>query len=115
MSNLTNITVQAQPKLADGHGVLSSCLPGARLATGLGVSEGVAVRRSVAPVRERIVERIAARPAQAPAVAAVMAADAVGYDAAVAHGAGSQLFGRQKTQLASMWALRGLNPWSDPA
>ncbi|WP_313896159.1 hypothetical protein [Streptomyces sp. YIM 98790] len=114
MSNLIDVTVQAQPKMTGCHGVLASCLPGARPATGPGVSEGFAVRRPFAPMRERIVERAAVRPAQAPAVAAVMEADTLRYDA-VANGAGSQLFGQQKTQLASMWALRGLNPWSDPA
>ncbi|MDB1086846.1 hypothetical protein PJ985_04620 [Streptomyces sp. ACA25] len=66
---------------------------------------GAAVR----PAASRIRERSSARPIQAPevAAAAVDCSDA-------AHGAGNQLFGHQKTQLCTMWALRGLDPWSDP-
>jgi hypothetical protein len=31
-----------------------------------------------------------------------------------APGTDAQLFGQQKTQLHTMWALRGLDPWSEP-
>jgi hypothetical protein len=65
----------------------------------------------VRPIASVVRERICARPVQAP-VMAVARADAY---ALTAEGAGSQIFGQQKTQLHTMWALRGLNPWSDPA
>lgn len=32
----------------------------------------------------------------------------------IAPGADAQLFGQQNTQLHTMWALRGLDPWSQP-
>ncbi|NJP69246.1 hypothetical protein [Streptomyces spiramenti] len=53
------------------------------------------------------------------AVAAVVADErtAAGYGF-TATGAGAeadaQLFGQQKSQLHPMWALRGLDPWTDP-
>ncbi|MCU4746814.1 MULTISPECIES: hypothetical protein [unclassified Streptomyces] len=104
-----------------GHDVVSSCLPGgSHLFFATGVSGAEAVRE----VRIERVER-SERPTQAPAVAAVAAAQASdAYDAiaaAAANGAGAaavaanQLFGQQKTQLHTMWALRGLKPWMHPA
>ncbi|AKG45154.1 hypothetical protein ACWD33_02400 [Streptomyces xiamenensis] len=104
-----------------GHDVVSSCLPGgSHLFFATGVSGAEAVRE----VRIERVER-SERPTQAPAVAAVAAAQASdAYDAiaaAAANGAGAaavaanQLFGQQKTQLHTMWALRGLKPWTHPA
>ncbi|SOD60982.1 hypothetical protein SAMN06297387_102398 [Streptomyces zhaozhouensis] len=56
------------------------------------------------------------RPISAPETAAVAAAAggvaAYGATANLA-GAGHQIFGQQ-TKSHSMWALRGLDPWSDP-
>ncbi|WP_432744043.1 hypothetical protein H7827_09070 [Streptomyces sp. JH002] len=104
-----------------GHDVVSSCLPGgSHLFFATGVSGAEAVRE----VRIERAER-SERPAQAPAVVAAAAAQASdAYDAiaaAAANGAGAaavaanQLFGQQKTQLHTMWALRGLKPWMHPA
>ncbi|MEV8113316.1 hypothetical protein ACFV0Z_11560 [Streptomyces xiamenensis] len=104
-----------------GHDVVSSCLPGgSHLFFATGVSGAEAVRE----VRIERAER-SERPTQAPAVVAAAAAQASdAYDAiaaAAANGAGAaavaanQLFGQQKTQLHTMWALRGLKPWMHPA
>ncbi|GAA1904126.1 hypothetical protein GCM10009716_12570 [Streptomyces sodiiphilus] len=103
MKTMTTITTMTG-KLA-GCAVNASCLPGSRL-SGTGVSGAAGVR----PVSVVIRERIGARPTQAPAVAAAAQADVYAF---AANGAGHQLFGQQKTQLHTMWALRGLNPWSD--
>lgn len=88
-----------------GHEVIASCLPGFRSTAAL---SGAFAMSEAAMPRERVDER----PTQAPAVLAAAAAHAAAY---AANGAGHQLFGQQKTQLHSMWALRGLDPWSDPA
>ncbi|MGW8849775.1 hypothetical protein ACWGNE_18550 [Streptomyces xiamenensis] len=106
-----------------GHDVVSSCLPGgSHLFFATGVSGAEAVRE----VRIERAER-SERPTQAPAVVAAAAAAAQASDAydaiaaAAANGAGAaavaanQLFGQQKTQLHTMWALRGLKPWMHPA
>lgn len=53
--------------------------------------------------------RVSERPTQAPAVAAVAQANAYAF-AAMTNGAGSL-----KTQHHTMWAFRGLDPWSHPA
>ena len=54
------------------------------------------------------------RPAKAVAVAARVRTE-VDFDRiSAANGADPQLFGQQKTQLLTMWALRGLDPWSEP-
>lgn len=79
--------------------------------SGTRVSVAVAARPVVAAVREAAVSE---RPIQAP-VAAVVKAPVGAYATANVAGAGNQLFGQQKTQLHTMWALRGLDPWSDPA
>jgi hypothetical protein len=50
------------------------------------------------------------RPATAP-VATKARAKAPVF---AANAADAQLFGQQKTQLITMWALRGLDPWSEP-
>jgi hypothetical protein len=56
------------------------------------------------------VER-AMRPATAAPVATKALANAPAF---IAGGVDAQLFGQQKTQLFPMWALRGLDPWSEP-
>ncbi|MDT0265493.1 hypothetical protein RM844_04210 [Streptomyces sp. DSM 44915] len=55
------------------------------------------------------------RTIPAPEMAAVAAAAGVDAYAATANlaGPGHQTFGQQ-TKFHSMWALRGLDPWSDP-
>lgn len=97
-----------------GHQVVLGCVPGGVRLLGIGVSDAEAARPAALAARGAIAER----PAQAPAVAAAATSGAYHASAAVAaNGAGSahQIFGQQKTQLHSMWALRGLDPWSDPA
>ncbi|MFD7511504.1 hypothetical protein ACFV5N_19505 [Streptomyces sp. NPDC059853] len=108
-----------------GRGVVSTCLPGS---SRLSFATGVFGAEAAGEVRTERVERIerAERPTQASAVAAApaaaQAADAyVAVVAAAAKGAGAaavaanQLFGQQKSQLHTMWALRGLKPWMHPA
>ncbi|KAB8171182.1 hypothetical protein FH609_000070 [Streptomyces sp. 3MP-14] len=55
------------------------------------------------------------RTISAPEMAVVAAAAGVDAYAANANlaGAGHRIFG-QRTKFHSMWALRGLDPWSDP-
>jgi hypothetical protein len=106
MASITKLT---------GCEVARSCAPGgAGLSAGAGLSGAAVARPAYLAIREVANER----PIQAPAVVASAAAriDAYGINAH-AHGAaaGSQIFGQQKTQLHTMWALRGLDPWSDPA
>ncbi|MGS2590284.1 hypothetical protein [Streptomyces hebeiensis] len=79
-----------------------------------GLSGVAAARPAVAlsglPVRERaLVERGNERPTKA-LEAGVAAAQALAY-AFAATGAET----KQQTQHHSMWAFRGLEPWSDPA
>ncbi|ONK11554.1 hypothetical protein [Streptomyces sp. MP131-18] len=90
---------------ATGREVVRLCVPGGSRLSGTGMS-GVVVAHSAA-----VALRAAAgeRPILAP-----VATDAYATTVNVA-GAGHQIFGHQKTQLHTMWALRGLNPWSDPA
>ncbi|MDT0322694.1 hypothetical protein [Streptomyces millisiae] len=85
---------------------------GAVRLSGTRVSAAVAARPAAAAIREASVSE---RPTQAPAAAVVKAAPRGAYATANVAGAGNQLFGQQKTQLHTMWALRGLDPWSDPA
>lgn len=97
-----------------GHQAVSVCAPGGARFVGIGMPDAAVARVVTLASREVASER----PSQAPAVAAAARRDAYTAAAAfVAHGAGTrnQLFGQQKTQLHTMWALRGLNPWSDPA
>jgi hypothetical protein len=87
-----------------------ACLPGGTRLSGTGLSGAAATRPATIAVRD-----VDQRPIQAPAVVAAERFDAYGASAAaVANGAGHQTFGQQKTRLHSMWALRGLDPWSDP-
>jgi hypothetical protein len=101
-----------------GHKAVFGCVPGGARLRDIGMSD-VVVARPAAAVREaRVADE---RPTQAPAVAAAARIGAYGASAANAssatNGAGTenQIFGQQKTQLHTMWALRGLDPWSDPA
>jgi hypothetical protein len=99
-----------------GHQAVFGCVPGGVRLSGTGMSGAPVARPAFLAVREVAVER----PIQAPAVAAAARTDA--YDASAAfatnatHGAapGNQIFGQLKTQ-HPMWALRGLDPWRDPA
>ncbi|WP_338325605.1 hypothetical protein [Streptomyces hoynatensis] len=77
---------------------------------GTGVSGAAAARASVPAAREAA----AGRPTQAPVAVMAIERNAYAFTTHVT-GAGHQLFGQQKTQLHTMWALRGLDPWSDPA
>ncbi|WP_059013236.1 hypothetical protein [Streptomyces specialis] len=91
------------------------CVPGGAPLSGTGVSGAAAVRPVALASREAAAGE---RPAQASAAAVVAAAAARSRAyVSIAHvaGAGNQIFGQQKTQHHSMWALRGLDPWSDPA
>ncbi|MFJ6568383.1 hypothetical protein ACIQNU_13225 [Streptomyces sp. NPDC091292] len=95
-------------KMTD-RSVVASCLLGFSN-QGTGVS-GVAAGRPVSdlalaglPIRERN-----ERPTQAPEAVAAAKAQAYGF-AATGAGASSK-----QTQHHSMWAFRGLEPWSDPA
>lgn len=105
----------------NGHAVaaaLVSLVPNAARPVGSGVS-------SCAPVRyERgaiaggnaagaAAAEGAARPAVAP-VAVKNRVEAVAFDRTRTVGSAPQLFGHDKTQLLTMWALRGLDPWSQP-
>ncbi|RBM11894.1 hypothetical protein [Streptomyces sp. PT12] len=89
------------------------CVPGGSRLSGTGVSGAAAVRAAAAGSRAALSER----PIPAPAAAVVAAEARVGAYATTADvsGARHQIFGQQKTQLHTMWALRGLDPWSDPA
>ncbi|MCP3821562.1 hypothetical protein NLX86_26760 [Streptomyces sp. A3M-1-3] len=93
-------------KMTD-RSVVATCPLGSSLrGTGLsGISAVSPVALASLPVRERN-----ERPTQAPE-AAVAAAQARAYAFAAA-GAGSK---KQTTQHHTMWAFRGLEPWSDPA
>lgn len=97
-----------------GHQAVFACAPGGARFVGIGMSDAAAARLAAVAFREVASER----PTQAPAVAVAARRDAYVASAALAaKGAGTrnQLFGQQKTQLHPMWALRGLDPWSDPA
>lgn len=95
-----------------GRSVVSLCLPGRWRPAGAGAADAAAARPVSLAAREVAAKE---RALQAPpvAVARVDAYDAA--NASAAHGAGHQTFGQQKTQIHTMWALRGLHPWSDPA
>ncbi|GAA3375271.1 hypothetical protein GCM10020367_42440 [Streptomyces sannanensis] len=85
-----------------GGSVVVSSLRGTGLS---GISAVVPASLASLPVRERN-----ERPTQAP-IAAVAKTQAQAYGFAAA-GAG---FTKQTTQHHTMWAFRGLEPWSDPA
>jgi len=89
--------------------VVSLCMLGvSNLDTGLsGISAArpaSALSLAVLPVRERN-----ERPTKAPEAVATAQAQAYAFAAA---GAGSR---KQTTHHHTMWAFRGLEPWSDPA
>ncbi|WP_432035894.1 hypothetical protein [Streptomyces cucumeris] len=80
---------------------LGPALPGTGL-SGTGLSGAEAAR-----------PRLSERPIEAPAVAAVAAANAYASAAEAANGAGSPT--KQQHQQHKKWALRRLEPWSNPA
>ncbi|MEV6651353.1 hypothetical protein [Streptomyces sp. NPDC051219] len=92
-------------KMTD-RSVVATCPLGSSLrGTGLsGISAASPASLAGLPVRERN-----ERPTQAPE-AAVAVAQAHAYASAAA-GAGCK---KQTTQHHTMWAFRGLEPWSDP-
>ena len=97
-------------KMTDPSTVVSTCSLGvSNLGTGLSgiraVRPASSVSLAVLPVRERN-----ERPTKA-LEAAVAAAKARAYAFAAAS-AGTK---KQQTQHHTMWAFRGLEPWSDPA
>ncbi|MGX1881125.1 hypothetical protein [Streptomyces sp. NPDC055287] len=95
-------------KMTD-RSVVATCPLGSSL-RGTGVSGIAAVRpASLASLPVLVLARNE-RPTKAPE-AAVAAAQAKAYAFAAA-GAGSK---KQTTQHHTMWAFRGLEPWSDPA
>jgi hypothetical protein len=93
--------------------VVSAALGEARL-SGTGVSGAVAARPLPLASREAAV---AERPLAAPAAAVVTPVADPGYAviSVIRAGAVNRTFGQQKTQLHTMWALRGLDPRSHPA
>ncbi|MCX4548367.1 hypothetical protein OG204_25270 [Streptomyces sp. NBC_01387] len=97
---MTNFT-----KMTD-RSVVATCLLGSSLrGTGLsGMSAASPASLASLPIRD-----LNERPTQAPE-AAVAIAGIKSY-AFAATGAG---FGQQATQHHTMWAFRGLEPWSDP-
>ncbi|MFF8608576.1 hypothetical protein ACF06X_21850 [Streptomyces sp. NPDC015346] len=92
-----------------GSGLVGSGLPGTGL-SGLGMAGVGALRPAAVPAGLPAMERNE-RPAKAleAGVAAVKAAQAYGF---AATGAETK---KQTTQHHTMWAFRGLEPWSDPA
>ncbi|QGZ50867.1 hypothetical protein GPZ77_23055 [Streptomyces sp. QHH-9511] len=88
---------------------IGSGLPGTGV-SGLGIAGVGALRPAAVPAGLPVMERNE-RPTKAleAGVAAVKAAQAYGF---AATGAGST---KQTTQHHTMWAFRGLEPWSDPA
>lgn len=93
-------------KMTD-HSVVAPCPLGSSL-RGTGLS-GISAVRPASLVSLPVLARNE-RPTEAPE-AAVAAAQAQAYAFAAA-GAGSK---KQTTQHHTMWAFRGLEPWSDPA
>ncbi|WP_146057570.1 hypothetical protein [Streptomyces sp. SM12] len=97
---------------ATGHAVAASCLYARSSVIGAAPSGVVAAAaagvRGVAPAMSAVV-RERGKDIHAAANVADERAEARGFAAT-----DDQLFGQQKTQLLTMWALRGLDPWSDP-
>lgn len=98
-----------------GHAVLASRLPGAAHVPGAGAG---------CPVCRAASSAVSARPPQAPAVAtatrAELSAGAFAFAGNAPDGvsADHRIPGHpawQKTTRHTMWALRGLDTWSDPA
>ncbi|WP_093803326.1 hypothetical protein [Streptomyces sp. Wb2n-11] len=92
-------------KMTD-HSVVAPCPLGSSL-RGTGLS-GISAARPASLASLPVLARNE-RPTEAPEAAAVAAAQAYAFAAA---GAGSK---KQTTQHHTMWAFRGLEPWSDPA
>jgi hypothetical protein len=117
----TNVSFVSTDKMTDrsvvstcslglsGSAFIGSGLPGTGL-SGAGVAHVAALRPAAAPAGLPVMERNE-RPAKAleAGVAAVKAAQAYGF---AATGAETK---QQTTQHHTMWAFRGLEPWSDPA
>lgn len=102
MTSFMNFT-----KMTD-RSVVAACPLGSSLRS-TGLSGGIAGVRPASLANLPVLARNE-RPTQAPE-AAVAAAQARAYAFAAA-GAGSK---KQTTQHHTMWAFRGLEPWSDPA
>ncbi|MFD5028231.1 hypothetical protein [Streptomyces sp. NPDC058373] len=99
-------TTSTVVKMTD-RSVVNLCMSGvSSLGTGMpglaAVRPASPISLSYLPVRERNV-----RPIQAPAVEAAAEAHVYAFAAAGA--------GFPKTKQHTMWAFRGLEPWSDPA
>ncbi|WP_199566192.1 hypothetical protein [Streptomyces corynorhini] len=102
------------PEKMTGLSVVSACSLGASrselIASGLSGSIAARpVNLSALPVRERPVLVSDERPTEAPE-AGVATAQALAY-AFAATGAEA----KKQTKHHTMWAFRGLEPWSDPA
>lgn len=100
-------------KMTD-RSVVASCLP-AFSNQGTGLSGGMPAVRptsavSLLPLAGLPISEGNERATKAPA--AVVTAQAQAYAFAAATGAGSRT--QQTTQHHTMWAFRGLEPWSDP-
>ncbi|MFI8926103.1 hypothetical protein ACIG3E_00270 [Streptomyces sp. NPDC053474] len=96
-------------KMTD-RSVVASCLLGfSHQSTGLSVGNAAVRPAASLPAMGLQIREGNERPTQAPE-AAVAAAQAQAYAFAAA-GAG---FRKQTTQHHTMWAFRGLEPWSDP-
>ncbi|NJQ17952.1 hypothetical protein HCN52_24245 [Streptomyces bohaiensis] len=94
-----------------GHVTVACRGAGTTVAAVSGVRGGfIPAVTPVAAVRER-----GAALAPVAVVANERTATAYGFAVAgVVAEAPAQLFGQQKSQLHPMWALRGLDPWTDP-
>lgn len=109
---MTDLSVAATCPL--GSSLHGTGLSGAGLSGSVRPSGVAAVRPAspaILPIRER-----SERPTKAPEVAA--AANAHAFVFAAANGAESRTqyaTTQYLTQQNSMWAFRGLEPWSDPA
>lgn len=101
MATITKFT-----KMTD-RSVVATCLLGASLrGTGLsGISAVSPVSLAGFPVRD-----LNERPTEAPEAAVAIAAAKTYASAATGAGLGT----KRETQHHTMWAFRGLEPWSDP-
>ncbi|MEV0441571.1 hypothetical protein AB0I84_25205 [Streptomyces spectabilis] len=105
----TNKSFISTAKMTD-RSVVASCLLGfSNQGTGLSVGNAAVRPAASLPATALKIREGNERPTQAPE-AAVATAQAQAYAFAAA-GAG---FRKQTTQHHTMWAFRGLEPWSDP-
>ncbi|MFD5558260.1 hypothetical protein ACFWIA_31050 [Streptomyces sp. NPDC127068] len=89
---------------------IASCLPGFSN-PGTGLSAAVALRPEPVLVANGLVIRErSGRPTEAPEAGEAAKALAYGFTAT-----GAELGKRQSKQHHTMWAFRGLEPWSHPA